>query len=138
MMRSWRLVLGALALALVGCGGGVNVAQLDGRSKEFRIVSIGDSGLQSDAEIVTGKALYQEQLMEGYVEIQSTENDTQKLYYKWTWFDSDEFQLTEQPWQFLVLNGNERKQVKGTAPQPRAVRAQFALRRPNTDERENH
>lgn len=136
MTRMVRATLGALVLALAGCGGGVNIAEIDARSKQFNLVAINDGGLQSDAEIVGGKALYQEQLMQALVEVQSHENDSQKLYYKWNWQDQDGFPLKEEPWQFLVLNGNERKLLTGTASAPRAERCQFLLRRPNTKDGE--
>jgi uncharacterized protein YcfL len=85
---------------------------------------------------VNGKALYQEQLMQAVVEVHSKLNRTQKYYYKWNWFDADEFPLAEGPWQFVVLNGDEQKLITGTAPQPRAVRCQFLWRRPSTKEGE--
>lgn len=135
-LGSLYAVLGVLLL-VAGCGGGVNIAEVDARSKKFAIVAINDGSLQSDAEIVNGRALYQEQLLQAVIEVNSHSNGSQKLYYKFNWFDGDDFPLAEAHWQFLPLLGNERKVVTANAPQPKAVRCQFMLRRPSSDDHEN-
>lgn len=140
MTRTCRalFVLAVLVLAS-GCGGGaaVNIAEVDARSKKFEIISTENGSLHEDAPITNGKALYQEQLMQCVFEVQSTDNrHTQKLYYKFNWFDGDEFPLADQPWHFLSLGSMEKKTLVGTAPQPRAVRCQIMLRRPSKDDRE--
>jgi hypothetical protein len=127
----------ALSLALVaGCGGGVNIAQVDPKTG-FHLGPINNGSLQSDAEIETGRALYQERLMQCWIEIQSHLNDSQKLYYKWNWFDADGAPLQEEGWHFVPFKGNERKTVMGTATAPGATRAEFLLRRRSTDDHEN-
>jgi hypothetical protein len=131
------LVALALVACLAGCGGGVNVAQFDAKAKSFSIGPINNGSLQSDCEIVNGKALYQEQLMECSVELQSHTHDSQKVYYTWRWMDSDGYPLAEEPWHFLPLLGDERKIVKGSATAPRAVKAEFLLRHRSTDDHEN-
>lgn len=127
----------ALAVGLVGCGGGINVARFDAKAKTFDLGPINNGSLQSDCEIVTGRALYQEQLMQCSVELQSHTNDSKKVYYTWRWIDSDGFMLAEEPWHFLPLLGNEKKLVTGTATAPRAVKAEFILRNRSTDDHEN-
>ena len=85
------LVLLAPLVLVAGCSSGANVLQMDARSKtnDRRIY---DSGLQSDAEIVTGKPMYSELIMVAFVELQSHVSQTQKLYYRFTWYDQDGFQ----------------------------------------------
>jgi len=133
--------LGALLLAcgLLGCGGGINYARFDAKAKTVEVGPINNSSLQHDCEIVdgTGRALYQEQLMQCSIELQSHSHDSQKLYYKWRWLDSDGFALSEDPWRFLPLMGDDHKQVTGTATQPRAVKAEFLLRHRSSDDHEN-
>jgi hypothetical protein len=136
VFRKTLLALSVVA-GLVGCGGGVNVAQFDAKAKSFTIGPINNGSLQSDCEIVNGKALYQEQLMQCAIELQSHTHDSQKLYYTWRWMDSDGFSLAEEPWHFLPLLGDERKMLTGTATAPRAVKAEFLLRHRSTDDHEN-
>jgi uncharacterized protein YcfL len=135
--RRTVLALTLFAGLLAGCGGGVNVAQFDAKAKTFSIGPINNGSLQSDCEIVTGKALYQEQLMQCSIELQSRTSSSQKVYYTWRWMDSDGFSLAEEPWHFLPLMGNERKMVTGTASAPRAVKAEFLLRERSEDDHEN-
>jgi hypothetical protein len=127
----------ALSLALAGCGGGINFARFDAKAKTFDIGPINNGSLQSDCEIVTGKALYQEQLMQCSIELQSHTHDSQKVYYTWRWEDSDGFTLAEEPWHFLALMGDEHKLVTGTATAPRAVKAEFLIRHRSEDDHEN-
>jgi uncharacterized protein YcfL len=134
-IRSFVVLLGLVAV-LTGCGGGVNILNINAKTKTSDMI-INNSSLQSDAEIVTGKALYNEQLMQAVVEIQSHTNDSQKLYYKFSWFDSDGFPLPETSWSFVPLLGNEHKVLTGTASAPRAEKCEFAIRRRSTDDREN-
>lgn len=139
-VRNRTTRLGALAFGLVatlaGCGGGVNVLVLDAKAKTTDL-QINNSSLQSDCEIVTGKALYNEQIMQIVVDLQSHLNDSQKLYWKCAWKDSDGFPLNETGWHFLPFKGNERKSITDSAPQPRAERCEFLIRRRSTDDHEN-
>src|SRR5207302_213682 len=98
------------------------------KAKSFELGPINNPSLQSDCEIVSGRALYQEQLMQCSIELQSHTHDSQKLYYSWRWMDSDGFALSDDPWRFLPLLGDEHKQLSGTATQPRAVKAEFLIR----------
>ena len=130
-------VSAVVALFAIGCGGGVNMMTINAKSKSNDLV-INNPSLQGDAEIMSGKALYNEQLMQAFVEIQSHSNDSQKLYYRFVWYDTDGFELPGTGgWHFLPLVGNEKKQVSAAAGAPRAERAEFSLRRRSTDDREN-
>lgn len=138
MISVKRRLLGTLGVVLVlaGCGGGVNVYMIDAKAKTTDL-TISNSSLQSDCEIVSGKALYQEQLMQAFVSLQSHTNDSQKLYYKFNWYDSDGVLMGEEGWTFLALKGNEPYQARGTATGPRAQRCEFMIRRRSKDDHEN-
>jgi uncharacterized protein YcfL len=132
------LLILAVTLAASGCTTGANFAKFDSKSKAMTIGPINDSGLQSDAEILPGgQALYQEQLMNTQVEVQSHSNSKQKLYYQWRWFDSDNFPLGEDAWHWIQLDPNDKKMLTGIASQARATRAEFLLRRPSSEDHEN-
>ena len=132
-----KTVVGLALAVLAGCGGGINVAQFDAKAKTFTVGPINNGSLQRDCEIVSGKALYQEQLMNCTVELQSHTHDSQKLYYTWRWIDSDGFTLKEDPWMGIQLMGDEHKMLQGMATAPRAVKAEFWLRHRSTDDHEN-
>ena len=132
-----KAILTLVLSALAGCGGGINVAQYDAKAKSFSIGPINNPSLQSDCEIVSGKALYQEQLMQCSIELQSHTHDSQKLYYTWRWMDPDGYTLAEEPWRFLPLVGDEHKMLTGTATAPRAVKAEFWIRHRSKDDHEN-
>ena len=137
-MSSFKKSLVALVLSVVaGCGGGVNIAEFDAKKKTFTLGPINNPSLQRDCEIVDGKALYQEQLMQVSIRLQSHTHDSQKLYYTWRWIDGDGYMLQEEPWHFLALMGDEERPLTGTATAPRAEKAQFIIRHRSTDDHEN-
>ena len=132
-----RTVLVALAMAVVaGCGGGVNILELDAKAHSAT-KTINNSSLESDATILGGKPLYQGDIMQCFVNLQSNTNDSQKLYYKFFWFDADGAQLGDDHWSWINLLGHQPKTINASAPTPRAERAQFLLRRRSTDDHEN-
>ena len=132
-----RSVLVALAIAVAaGCGGGVNILELDAKAHSVS-KTINNSSLESDTTIQGGKPLYLQDMMQCFINLQSNTNDSQKLYYKFFWFDADGAQLGDDHWSFITLKGHEPRTLSATAPTPRAERAQFMLRRRSTDDHEN-
>jgi hypothetical protein len=137
MSRRLREALALFVLAtLAGCAGEINYAELDAKAKSFSIGPINNGSLQSDCEIVSGKALYQEQLMQVTIELQSHIHRHQKVYYSWRWIDGDGYALPDDPWHWVELMGDEDRSITGTATAPRAVKAQFLLRRPSSEDHE--
>jgi uncharacterized protein YcfL len=92
-------------------------------------ITVTNGGLQGDCEIVSARALYEDEILMGVVELKSHIAPKLTLEGRFTWYDSDGIQQEEKAWMEVFVNGLEEKQVQGRAPEPGAVRGVFELRR---------
>ena len=94
-------------------------------------ITVNNPGLHDECEIVSGRALYEGDVLLGVVMVRSHEDHKQTLEYRWTFVDSDgvvEESGTGQQWRTTFVNGLEDKQLTGRATEPGAVRGAFELR----------
>ena len=59
-------------------------------------------------------------LVKASVTLQSRTSDTEALQYRWVWFDGHGFEVNSaaQPWQPLLVYGQQSTSVQGLAPNP--------------------
>ncbi|RMG13628.1 MAG: DUF1425 domain-containing protein [Planctomycetota bacterium] len=92
-------------------------------------ITILNSGLQSECEILGSRGFYEGEILAGAVELRSHVDAKQSLEGRFSWFDADGLQLETSPWEVLFVNALEEKQVQGRATEPGAARGLFELRR---------
>jgi hypothetical protein len=86
-------------------------------------------GLDRDAPIQNGAALYNDQLLQCQVEILSTVSGQQKLEYMFEFYDADGFKLQDTSgWNTLILDAGGRKTCQSSSPKPGAEKVVFSMR----------
>ncbi len=98
------------------------------RTAQIEVVNL---DLHERVEIVSGRALYEDEILTGVVQLRSQVEEKQTLEYRWTWYDADDFQQVSEAsdhWRTVFVDALEDKQVTGRATQPRAARGVFELR----------
>lgn len=128
----------ALSLALAALGGaGCASTKAANRALVYpertAEIEVLNPGLQGQVEIVSGRALYEDEILAGAVQLRSHEGKRKlTLEYRWSWFDGDDFELVTEAsdhWRTIFLDPLEVEQVSGRATAPGAVRGVFELRR---------
>ncbi len=132
MTTTSRIIAGLAGLLLLlasGCASANTANRLqitpDGQAE----ITITNSSLQSDVEIVSGRALYEDDVLVVAVELLSHVDEKATLEYRFAWRDADDFVLEEEAWSELFVNALEEKQVQGRATEPNSARGTFELRR---------
>lgn len=126
----WPLALVGLALCVAGCASAAS-NRVDVVPQGTASIEVANSGLQGECEIVSGRALYEDETLMGIVELRSHEDEKQTLEYRWSWFDADGVRQgneSDRPWKTVFVNALEEKQVVGKAMRKGATRGQMELR----------
>ncbi len=131
--RSLALTLALTALGGAGCASTKAANRALVYPERTAVIEVLNPGLQDEVEIVSGRALYEDELLTGVVQLRSHEEERKlTLEYRWSWFDGDDFeQVTEvsDHWRTIFLDPMEEEQVSARATAPGAVRGVFELRR---------
>lgn len=132
MTTTSRIFIGLAGLFVIlasGCASANTANRLqitpDGQAE----ITITNGSLQDEVEIVSGRALYEDDVLVVAVELLSHVDRKSTLEYRFSWRDADDFVLEEDSWSELFVNGLEEKQVQGRATEPNSARATFELRR---------
>ena len=98
--------------------------------QETAQISIHNSRLQDDCEIVTGRGLYEDEIMLGAVDLRSLEGEKRTFEYRWRWYDSDGITQgsSTSSWKTMFINSMEEKQITGRATRRGAEKAVFEIR----------
>lgn len=132
MTMTSRIVAGLAGLLLLlasGCASANTANRLQVEPNGQARITITNSSLQSDIEIVSGRALYEDDVLVVAVELISHMDRKATLEYRFSWRDADDFVLEEDSWSELFVNGFEEKQVQGRATEPNSAQGTFELRR---------
>ncbi len=123
-------------VALVVLGGGCHSAPTAAANRAAVSAAISarievvNPGLGRRCEIVSGRALYEGDILVAAVLVRSHWDTAQILEYRWTWYDADDLrqETSSKGWRSLRVDSLEEKQVTARAPQRNALRGVFELR----------
>jgi|APSaa5957512493_1039668.scaffolds.fasta_scaffold159140_2 uncharacterized protein YcfL len=91
-------------------------------------ITVVNQGLQNRCTIRGSRAIYEDDILLGVVDLVSGV-DRNKIYqYRFTWRDSDGINLEESAWDELHLKALEEHQVQGRATEPGATSGSFQVR----------
>lgn len=134
MTAKHALALGVGLLLLAGCRSPSANKMVINAPPGNAQIEVVNPGLQGEVEIVSGRALYEGEVMLGWVTVRSHVDEKRKLEYRWTFYDADGVAMSigqgGNPWQPVWVNPLEEIQIEGRAPQPGATRAEFFVRYP--------
>jgi hypothetical protein len=121
--------LAALLLAAPGCRAPHRAPnRIDFAPERESSITIKNEGLQNRCGIRGARALYEDEILMGVIDVESGV-DRKKLYeYRFSWKDSDGIALEARPWDELHIDALESKQVHGRASEPGAVSGYFEVR----------
>jgi len=138
-----RFLLGCLfvvlaAFAVTGCatktsgieGSASATWGPEGDMQMSKYVVVNNEDVASAVQIVDLKTAFVGDLMRASVTLVSKKSDTQKLQYKFAWFDPNGMEVAPDasPWKPLMIYGNETKTIQGVAPNPSAREWKVKLR----------
>lgn len=91
-------------------------------------IEVRNQGLQNRCAIQGARAIYEDDILLGVVDLASGIDRKMIYQYRFTWKDSDGINLEDESWDELHVQALENKQVQGRATEPGAVRGVFELR----------
>ncbi len=102
----------------------------DGDLATSNFVIVNNPELARGIQIVDLRSAFVGDLLQASVTLVSKYSKTVKAQYKFAWFDKAgmEIQPDGEPWQALVMHGNESKTIQGVAPDNRAREFKIKIR----------
>jgi len=123
-----RVIFGIVLVSLfIGCATPDRSVSNVYRNSDNRYI-VNSIPLSNKIAIVDYKSKFEGGLLLAMVDVRNIEPKSYDLEYRFSWRDSDGFEVGKTPWLPLTINGKEVRSVQRIATNPRAKTFKFYIR----------